>query len=102
MRAYNVVILLGGTVFDNADFWYGYMAYFGTVALAAVSLWQNENANQANERMIKQQLQQKIGYFTISKADEKTSGIKIFNDIQVGQVYDIYLNRKENMEKLSE
>lgn len=42
-------------IFDNPDFWYGYMAYFSTVALAAVSLWQNENANMIN--------QQKIYYF---------------------------------------
>ena len=38
-------------VFNNPDFWYGYMAYFGTVALAAVSLWQNENANMINQRL---------------------------------------------------
>lgn len=48
-------------IFDNADFWYGYMAYFGTVALAAVSLWQNkafkdenDNAQERLERINKQ------------------------------------------------
>ena len=48
-------------IFDNPDFWYGYMAYFGTVLLATVSLWQNkafkdenDNAQDRLERIHKQ------------------------------------------------
>ena len=36
-----VYLLFSINIFDNPDFWYGYMAYFGTVVLAAVALWQN-------------------------------------------------------------
>lgn len=28
-------------ILDNPDFWYGYMSYTGTVALAGAALWQN-------------------------------------------------------------
>ena len=49
-------------IFDNADFWYGYMAYFGTVALAAVSLWQNENANSINKRLADMTCKDKLAY----------------------------------------
>lgn len=85
---------------NEPDFWYGYMAYFGTVTLAAVSLWQNENANQTNKRMMEQQLHQKIGYFTISKSDGSQRKINKFIDIQVGQIYDIHGNLEEDKEKV--
>ena len=95
-----VYFIMNINVFDNADFWYGYMAYFGTVVLAAVSLWQNENANQTNKRMMEQQLHQKIGYFTISKSDGSQRKINKFIDIQVGQIYDIHGNLEEDKEKV--
>ncbi len=50
-----VYFLLSKNIFDNPDFWYGYMAYFGTACLAMVSLWQNENANKINNRLDKLQ-----------------------------------------------
>ncbi|MDM8202284.1 hypothetical protein [Allofournierella massiliensis] len=43
-------------IFDNPDFWYGYMAYFGTACLAMVSLWQNENANSTNKELSEKNL----------------------------------------------
>lgn len=46
-----VYAFLSKNIFDNPDFWYGYMAYFGTACLAMVSLWQNENANKINEKL---------------------------------------------------
>lgn len=95
-----VYFIMNINVFDNADFWYGYMAYFGTVVLAAVSLWQNENANQTNKRMMRQQLQQKVGYFTIGKSDGSQRKINKFIDIQVGQIYDIHGNLEEDKEKI--
>lgn len=96
-----VVYLMNGPfIFDNPDFWYGYMAYFGTVALAAVALWQNENANQTNKRMMEQQLHQKIGYFTISQIDGQQRKINKFTDIRVGQIYDIHGNLEEDKEKV--
>lgn len=95
-----VYFIMNINVFDNADFWYGYMAYFGTVVLAAVSLWQNENANQTNKRMMEQQLHQKIGYFTISQTDGPQRKINKFTDIQVGQIYDIHGNLEEDKEKV--
>lgn len=30
-------------ILDNPDFWYGYMGYVGTVALAGAALWQNQS-----------------------------------------------------------
>lgn len=43
-------------IFDNPDFWYAYMTYFGTACLAVVSLWQNENANKTNQRLSEENL----------------------------------------------
>lgn len=50
-----VFLILKINIFDNPDFWYGYMAYFGTVALAAVALVQNYNANVINDRLLNMQ-----------------------------------------------
>ena len=36
-------------IFDNPDFWYGYMSYFGTIVLAAVALWQNYIFKEEND-----------------------------------------------------
>lgn len=38
-------------IFNNCDFWFGYMAYFGTVLLGAISFVQNLNAQDANKRL---------------------------------------------------
>ena len=96
-----IVYLTKETNFLNkSNFWYGYMAYFGTVSLAAVALWQNENANQTNKRMMEQQLHQKIGYFTISQTDGPQRKINKFIDMHVGQIYDIHGNLEEDKEKV--
>ena len=58
-------------IFDNPEFWYGYMAYLGTIVFAAVALWQNENANQTNKRIMNQQLRQKIGYFNLAENNDE-------------------------------
>lgn len=75
-------------IFDNPDFWYGYMAYFGTVLLAGVSFWQNENANITNKRIMNQQLRQKIGYFDLKEARKDEKQFNRYQNIQVGQIYD--------------
>ena len=51
-----VYLSLSKNIFNNPDFWYGYMAYFGTTFLAIVSLWQNENANETNRSMSEKNL----------------------------------------------
>lgn len=51
-----VYLSLSKNIFDNPDFWYGYMAYFGTTFLAIVSLWQNENANRINRNLSEKNL----------------------------------------------
>ena len=62
-----VVYLMNGPfIFDNPDFWYGYMAYFGTVSLAAVALWQNENANLINKRLADMTCKDKLAYIVPS------------------------------------
>lgn len=45
-----VYLIMGLFIFDNSDFWYGYMAYFGTVMLAIVSLWQNKVFKDENNK----------------------------------------------------
>lgn len=75
-------------VFDNPDFWYGYMAYLGTIVLSAVALWQNENANQTNKRIMNQQLRQKIGYFDLKEAKKDEKQFNRYQNIQIGQIYD--------------
>ena len=54
-------------IFDNPDFWYGYMAYFGTVSLAIVSWLQSIKTEEISKNFMKQQLRQKIGYFWIKR-----------------------------------
>jgi len=48
-----VLKILDRNIFNNPEFWYGYMAYVGTVSLASVALWQNDRANNINERLLK-------------------------------------------------
>lgn len=43
-------IIFNYFIFDNPEFWYGYMAYFGTIVLAAVALWQNHFFKVENDR----------------------------------------------------
>lgn len=37
-------------ILDNPDFWYGYMGYTGTVALAGAALWQNQSFRLESKR----------------------------------------------------
>lgn len=71
-------------IWDNPEFWYGYMAYFGTVFLAIISLIQNVNANENNDRFMEQQLRQKIGYFELKKETEERKNIDPYQRIHVG------------------
>ena len=68
-------------IIDNAEFWYGYMAYFGTVLLAVVALFQNVCAGEVNNRLIKQQLRQKIGYFELKKVHEQKRVLSLNHEI---------------------
>ena len=63
-----VYFIMNINVFDNADFWYGYMAYFGTVVLASVSLWQNENANLINKRLADMTCKDKLAYIVPTRS----------------------------------
>lgn len=73
-------------IFDNPDFWYGYMAYFGTVSLAIVSWLQSIKTEEISKNFMKQQLRQKIGYFGLK---ENVKNVKdlcyIYQPLQVGQ-----------------
>lgn len=46
--------LLGINIFDNPDFWYAYMTYFGTAFLSIVAVWQNKKAQVVNEKLTKE------------------------------------------------
>ena len=64
-----IVYLTKETNFLNkSNFWYGYMSYFGTVALAAVSLWQNENANLINKRLADMTCKDKLAYIVPTRS----------------------------------
>ncbi len=86
-------------VFNNPDFWYGYMAYFGTVALAAVSLWQNENANMINQRLADMSCKDKIAYLVPPKNQiirGNTIEFRFFkrgNSFGFVSGYDLYINK---------
>ncbi len=78
------VYLIGNiNIFNNPDFWYSYMGYFGTIVLAVVALWQNENANIINKRIMNQQLRQKIGYFNLVETIGERRRINKYKDIRI-------------------
>ncbi len=87
-----VYLLLSKNIFDNPDFWYGYMAYFGTACLAIVSLWQNENANKINNRLNKLQENEFTptllitGFLGISNLKVTFNDLKNKNDIFITEM----------------
>lgn len=52
-------------IYDKPDFWFGYMAYFGTVVLAGVAYWQNENAHRINEKLLNMEKIRSRSYINI-------------------------------------
>lgn len=59
-------------ILDNPEFWYGYMGYFGTVALATVSWVQSIKTEETSNRFMTQQLRQKLGYFELVREEVST------------------------------
>lgn len=80
----------GKIIYDNPDFWYGYMAYFGTVSLSVVSLVQNVNTKEINDSFMTQQLRQKIGYFDLKEESELARKFRKYRPLQVGQFLDVF------------
>lgn len=67
------VYCIGGiNIFDNPDFWYGYMAYFGTVVLAAVAVWQNRIIKEENDAA-----QEKLEELTIQANEQSAKVIEM-------------------------
>lgn len=75
-------IVFNKIIFDNPDFWYGYMAYFGTVSLAMISWVQSIKTEEISNKFIKQQLRQKIGYFELK---QESGEIRKFRPYQLLQ-----------------
>ncbi len=69
-----VYLIFKINIFDNPEFWYGYMAYFGTVALAAVAVWQNRIIKEENDKS-----QERLERLTI-QANELTVISKIIEN----------------------
>ena len=65
-------LLFGKNIFDNSDFWYGYMSFFGTVLLGAVAMAQNQKVHNINDKLL--QMQEESQRFQIK---EKASPISI-------------------------
>ncbi len=49
-----VVSKFGMNLFEEPEFWYSYMSYFGAVVLGAIAVWQNKNAQKVNEKLTKE------------------------------------------------
>lgn len=93
-------LLLRYFIFDNPSFWYAYMTYFGTIVLASVALLQNENATLMNERIMRQQLRQKLGYFCLKENGSELRSLNKYQDIQVGQIYNAEGKLDNSLEKM--
>ncbi|WP_270645480.1 hypothetical protein [Merdimonas faecis] len=89
----------GKNIFDNPDFWYGYMAYFGTVSLAIVSLIQNVNTKEINDKFMIQQLRQKLGYFDLKEESGDARKFRKYRPLQVGQFLDVAGNDNRSKDK---
>lgn len=63
--AIGILLFYNINVFDNPDFWYGYMAFFGTVLLGAVALAQSHKANRINDRLL--DMQEELQRFQIKE-----------------------------------
>ncbi len=89
MLAIPIIAALIGEVFfkkhiiNKPDYWYAYMAYFGTVCLAFVALYQSCKADEMNKRMLTNQLRQKIGYLRLGWQAEK-DGFR-YDDAELAQ-----------------
>jgi len=51
-------------VIEN-EFWYAYMAYFGTVVLAYVAFWQNNNAHKVNQKLLENEIIRSRAYVSV-------------------------------------
>lgn len=82
-------IVFNKNVFDNPDFWYGYMAYFGTVSLAMISWLQSIKTEEISNKFIKQELRQKIGYFELKQESGEVRKFRKYQLLQNGQFFDL-------------
>lgn len=62
-------------IFDNPDFWYGYMGYFGTTILSMVTIWLAKQANETNDRLLKIEEERFTPFLDIDR--EKSSAFDI-------------------------
>lgn len=87
--------------FNNPDFWYGYMAYFGTVSLAIISICQNQKAYNISDRMLKIEEQRNLPYVdiireksTVAEINDKIIKIKLWlTNYSEYPVHNIYLSK---------
>lgn len=57
-------------IFDNPEFWYGYMAYFGSVILATVAMNQTQKSNNLSEKFDKMNALQNYSFVKATKQCE--------------------------------
>ena len=80
-------------IFDNADFWYNYMAYFGTVALAAVAVWQTKKANDISQTLLEIEVDKKtprVDIRGITETDFKRSNTANYLNALVDDCFSHY------------
>lgn len=89
-------------IFDNADFWYNYMAYFGTVALAAVAVWQTKKANDISQTLLEMEVDKKtprVDIRGITETEFKRSNTANYLNTSVDGCFSHY---GENWKKLTD
>lgn len=69
------LLILKICIWDNPDFWYGYMGYFGTIILSSVTVWLTKQANETNDRLLKIEEERFTPYLEIDR--EKSSATKV-------------------------
>lgn len=62
-------------IWNNPDFWYGYMGYFGTIILSTVTVWLTKQANETNDRLLKIEEERFTPFLEIDR--EKSSATKV-------------------------
>lgn len=86
-------------ILDNPDFWYGYMGYVGTVALAGAALWQNQSfrleSRRKEEYAIRPYLFSKIEDIHIDFLADHTVPYLQVNLLENGDIFDICENRNK-------
>lgn len=60
------------------------LTYISTVSLGLLAMWQNKKSGEENDKILRQQMRQNIGYFELERSEQK---IPFYRDLQIGQCH---------------